>query len=109
MNKRRASITATIILILEIGFIAIIPINFADKNEAKVLNIFSIVIYSLLTICYIFIIVFLHRTLKKMNEFGDFNKAQKSVILQFALFLFAFAVNLLIEVLYFSSVYNTFD
>ena len=95
--KRRVSITATIILVIQMGFVLLTTLYYFEiettkQNYTKIL----IVIGSILVICYVLIIVFLHRTLKKMNEFGDFNKAQKSVICQFAFFLVGSIIYVLI-------------
>lgn len=49
---------------------------------------------------YISIICLLRRTLKKMNDFGDFDQEQKKVIWQFAFFVFSFGLKLLVQIIY---------
>ena len=60
----------------------------------------STVYCTILSVSYLLIIILLRKTLKQMNAFGDFNHEQKKVIKQFALFVLAFFLKLVLQLIY---------
>ena len=98
--KYIVSIIAIVLITIEILLMVTIMVFIEVDLRSLFVSDLFIVFYSVLSISYAIIIILLYRTLKQMNEFGDFNQEQLTVIYQFACFFFAYAFKLAIQVFY---------
>ena len=65
---------------IQVSYLAMTPAIF-DKDLSSDMVSFGLIVFcSILSIAYVTIIIVLKHTLKRMNEFGDFNDEQKTVI-----------------------------
>jgi len=85
---------------LEFALIATIPLIFSPDVTSYVVSDIFLGFYTILAISYGVIIMILRRTLKKLDDYGNFRTEQTTVIRQFGFFAIAFTLKLAVQVIY---------